>query len=725
MSIDQAAARASSVPVVVVPAAPSGSPAPGAGDKPRNTRTRNADRLDAVISRARWRLGPVAGTANAGGAALNAAVWGSALGVTPMLAVAGGVAGGIGAVVAGVAEDLPGARLVWRASCWAAAGSWTAWAMAAGPTSPTVLGMLLAGVVGMGGGAIAAHRRRKKNTADALPAAVAMTLEERGDALAIEWVRRIKRVAEIDVQIPYVDLWDAGGFTLHVVLPAGGVLFEDLARHATRLAGDANLDTGCEVTPRRGRKRRLVFLDVTTVGDALEQTHHLTDLSPLSINDDLPIGVLRNGQPATVNLRFHCLAMAGQVDSGKSNQLNATQTQLARCVDTIIWNIDLTGGNLSRNWVKPWYQKDGADHPVIDWVAATDRQAEHMLDAALAIIDGRRSAYHQLMADANEDKIPVSPEIPEIVVVIDEIHRLPRHLRKKLVDVSDTGRGAGVRVVACGLRAVDSYLPGDILAQARVRVGMRVTDDRELAYLFGWKDKVDPNSAPYPGCGFLYQGEAGNESLVPFRGYRVDPNRIGDAAKQVSRWRPALDDVSQQLADNATRGAYTRRWADTLPVLFTSPDNEAETNMADNDQGPPAGPAPDRDKDDLIERAFAPIEGDTPEAAAERRKGLMAKINAEADAKAAKNELRKRDQAADTAAFELLMAGISLPDRLLSLIDDAGPDGIATGDLERLAAENDIGSRATVHRYLGQLADQNLIRRPKGRVIAARFDTTT
>lgn len=702
---------------LVLPATRTGSPA-----APAAAARKPAAVLLAALapSQPHWRrFGPIWGTLAAGTGAIASA--GVLEGLPLPLAAVGTVAGAGGAMLASGMQELPARRTLWRGACWLAAGCWSTWAAATTVSGAWQLGSLAVGALSAGWVATAGEHRRRKETirrqqaaAEAEARTIAAAEAALADAPAREWSERIARVAEINVDVDHVQPWPAGnGYTVHLRLPPGGVQFEDLARKVTALASDADLPVGCEVNLRRGGTRRAVLLDVSTVAGTLEKIVHLPDITPRTVNDDLDIGLLRTGEPAEVNLRFHCAAMAGQTDAGKSNQLQVLNARLAQCVDVVLWHIDLTGGNLSRAWVRPWYRGDNT-HPIIDWVAADQKQATWMLDAALAIIDGRRSQYDAVMEAAGDDKIPVSPELPEIVIVVDEIHRLPAHLRKKLVDISDTGRGAGVRAVSCGLRAIDSYLPNDIVAQARVRIGMRVSDEKETQYLFGWRDRVDPSSMPYQGCGLLYQGEPGNESLVPFRGYRLAPPRIAEVAKTVADWRPDLDRLSEQLAVQATRGAYTRRWADTLPLLFSDAGEAATVTDAAPDPTPPADPRQES-AEAMVDRIF----GQSPEEQAKSRE----KLKQDMAAAAAESELRKREDDLDRRVVEMTLAGLGIntADRLLALIDDAGPTGLATGELEQLALDHEIASRATVHRHLERLASEGQVLRPKGRVIAARF----
>src|SRR5690606_17351 len=192
--------------------------------------------------------------------------------------------------------------------------------------------------------------------------------------------------------------------------------------------------------------------------------------------------------------------------------------------------------------------------------------------------------------EADEDKLPVGPDVPQIIIVVDEFADLPDDVKAGLETVSNTGRGAGVRLVSSVLRANSQYIPRSMIVQARERVGMRVSDEAELQYLFDatWsRGRFDPGAMPYQGCGLVSSNAAPPQ---PFKAWRLKPARIDQVAVEVAGLRPELDEVSAGLADTVVRrrrdggtqtvsGVYTGRWERTLPLMFP-------------DAGPAAEPAP-------------------------------------------------------------------------------------------------------------------------------------
>ncbi len=602
---------------------PGATPNPTTNTAPKpaavSARSKPAGWVTYALSTWHWRHPhPAWGTINAAGATLGTAGIAAAAGVPAPFALIGGALGAAGAVAGGMADDLSGRRLLWRAGSWMLPATWMASTVGLDAVwSGPALGTLAAGTAAAATIATAAGRARRRRTVTRHQQAARADAATARERVAVAWEARIARVTDVKVRIRAVQAWPTrSGFTLDADLPTGGATWRDIARRTEGLATDARLPNGCEVTVEPGDSRGAVLLHVSTV-NRLGEDHYLDDYSPLSINNPLAIGVHRNGEQALINLRYACGVLVGQTDSGKTNQLQTINGQLIRAVDAIVWHIDLAGGGLARPWVTPWAE-GRAPAPAVDWVATTAAEAEIMARAAIEILKGRKPAYQQRMRAANDDKIPVGPDLPEIVIVVDEIKTVPAHIVAMLTEISDTGRAAGVRTLSCALRATDDYLPVAIKEQARVRVGMRVSDEKELNYLYGWKYNIDSEAAPYQGCGFLLAGEPGEAAPMPFKGYRTDPGRIDTAAIAAAGWRPDLDPTSAHLADQvAVRGtrAYTDRWTRVMPTLFTEPTTITATNS--NPQPTPTA-TPNNTNGSNIARMFDPIPGDTLDAALHR-----------------------------------------------------------------------------------------------------------
>lgn len=515
----------------------------------RRTETRRVD----------WSVtggGPVA---NHGVAALGlaaAAATGGALGVHPVWGAAAGVAGAATNVVVGAvsSEPTPAGQLV-RMGRWIGAGGWLTWCLANGVWDTNALLTLVVGAA-VSAGLTPLTRTPKKSEQQA--GGLVLTATSR---LEREWEQRLARITH---QGPYRVTrtleWDTGaGYTLDVELPSG-VTRKSLLSYTDALAGDARLPEGCGVEPDKGAHRGEVRLHVATLNRMNESIDYPTDFSPRSIMEPIVLGEHRDSSPAEVMWREHSALIAGQKGSGKTTMLNVATAGVGRCTDALVWHIDLTGGGLSRAWLEPWLQ-GRTDRPAIDWAVCTPQDAEAMVRAALAISKGRKASAFEKKLAANTSLLPVSDELPEIVLFVDEGKTLLSPaargqlalIRDGLEELQDIARDSAVNPVLSTLRATSDTLSPGIKKQAVTRLGMAGSDDEEIAYLLGFRG-LSVDDLAGPGTGFLTDGGEPR----PMRGYNLAPLRIGELAEAISTRQPVLDGPSQNDAGAAYAKRYSR-----------------------------------------------------------------------------------------------------------------------------------------------------------------------
>lgn len=668
--------------------------------------------MERVISRPRWELdptwrhGPVMGTINGAASAFATAAVADVAGVDPWwLAAGGGVAAGA-ATIAAARRGLSRASGLYRACCMAAAGSWATWATATTPWQADRLGALTAGALAAGllAPAFARHDRTLTQQAERAEAIAS----RRG--VAAEWVARLDKVCSIrGSKVVGIADWDwlvdgqPTGFSLDVDLPAG-ITWRHVEQFTDGLAGAAKLPRGCGVSVRPGAHRGAAVLDVATI-DALageDGIPYPDDYSPLTVNNLIPLGPHRNGETAGGEFRRASALIIGQVDSGKTNTMQVTNAGLVRCVDTLVWHIDLNGGGMSLPWVLPWHEQPGLANPAVDWVAPTGEEASIMVRTALVIAKRRKTAYQPLMRAHNDDKIPISPEVPEIVIVLDEMAEVmgettlwPR-VRDDLAEIDRIGRAVGVRTVKCGLRATAEITGGaNVKKQSATRIGMRVQDPEELIFLFGNAKGISAEEMADAGYGYL---ALGSSPARLFRSWRLRPTQIGEIAVAVAGRRPALDAPSMEAAGTP----YKDRWNRLAPWL-----DSAMTGTAT-----PAAPTPP---------AAAVASGDLPSATSmgDAMQGLD-------DARAALNRAEPEGTTLPTngalaAQFDDIIAGWDLPapdragpasppppgpalharERMFELLRDTGVAGTTPTELaDRLQGEGYSTTRQTVQAWL-------------------------
>jgi hypothetical protein len=588
--------------------------------------------------------GPVSGTINAAGAALGIVMWLWLAHISAMWALLTG--GLLTAAAAGIAlwYDQMGRVVVYRSVSWFLATFWAVWVTARwpgwylfgkwhimtfwhSPASPwswrAVTPLLLVGlVVAYVGWHMDRAERRAAAEAAEREAARLKALEEAKEAARFErepldeseatgdrWEPHMQKICRAEgLKILNVELWESGtGFTLEGLLPDDGTVLSDIKIHEESLAASApeypdengnfqGLPDGCgvEIMPNPGYGRRS-FLTRVTVRSALGEDVPYPDelLTASNIENPIPLGVETDRRYATIPMRSETTVMIGNTDSGKSNQSNVIATGLGRCTNVLLVGIDLSGNG---RWMRPWltpYYKGQCRRPHFRNIAYTPQRARALCKSLQQIVDGRTADYAVMMANQNSDLLPVSPEVPLIYLMIDEFKRLPDDVQEQVADLVETGRGAGVRVVACSLEATNTGMPKAVLKHARNRIGMRVVDETELVYLFdsSWKrSRFDPASLPWKGSG-LYT--TGPQFPVKFKGFRIDPHRVFEIAIRLSEFRPAeLDAASVARGDTVTvderspgnieevtySGIWSNWEADTFPAMFAG--HEAQTVTA-------------------------------------------------------------------------------------------------------------------------------------------------
>lgn len=531
--------------------------------------------------------GPVTGPINTGVAALAVGYGGNALHMPWQWAALTAGAGAVGTHIAGHRHDVTGATLALRAAGWLAAGSWCSWAIASGPWSQWGIGSLLIGTLGLGGAMAGAHRVEKKEAERkeaAEAAARRATLDGKRKQIADEWEDRIVRVcANTATTIVGVEPWTGpdgkptgGGFTLDGDFGPGGATWKNLKAFEDALASDAKLPEGCGVEVKAGANRGAFLIDVSTVNALIDDAPYPDDYSPLSVNDPAPLGIHRDRTGVAVVTRQRSGLTVGQKGTGKTNLMNVKIANQCRMVDVLPWVIDLNGGGLALAWLHAWHTAGRPGRPPIDWVADTPRKALALSQALVRIALARKPGYKHLEMEANDDKLPVTAAVPAIVCDNDEIAELfsPRARRDpilrevgdNLVRVQELGRAAATNVENAALRATQDVISEpQILKQSALRIGLRC-DESELAYLFGWSDRLSPEDAPYPGCGFY---KVDQDPARPFKVYRITPDQIRDIVVATANVHPELDDLSRRAAGEA----YEQRWmgCDHLFGIGTAP----------------------------------------------------------------------------------------------------------------------------------------------------------
>ncbi|WP_405837805.1 hypothetical protein OG528_10360 [Streptomyces platensis] len=527
-----------------------------------------------------WSTTPATTAALVAGGAYSVATVGAATGLPASYAL---LVSGVGAAAqagADLYQRRPAGHTAARCAAWLATGGWTAvtlaghtaltWSATGWWAAGTAAGMTLAR------GLVRAEQSARTERAS-------RRLQKWANDQAKEWHERLHRLFRLtEHEVEGVKPWTGDvGYTVRVRMPSDT---PELPADAIRkLAVDLRLPKGGGIQIVDGEVYGELHIRVTAKDVLAETIDFPDDLSATSIYQRMQIGLLTDGEPADFPLADVCALEIGQTGSGKSNLINVTNAQLLRTVDAVVWHLDVTGAGISLPWLRSWAIDGTSDVPLIDWTADTVEEAHIMLDVAIAAINTRKAAYQDLMHEANDDKIPVSPEVPAIILVVDEIAELPYEILAKLDSVVDTGRAARVRTVISGLRATQDVITAAMKKQSRVRIGMRVSDPEELHHLFPTgSGRLDPRAAAHKGSGFLSAPDEDDVDSQPgsFKCFRIKPRVINTIAPQLAERRPAVDAVTLETEPGRY---YASRWGRILPRLYKtkklSPTTHPYTDM--------------------------------------------------------------------------------------------------------------------------------------------------
>lgn len=523
--------------------------------------------------------GAVTGPINTGLAALAVGYGGHEFGMPWEWSALTAGAGLIGSHIAGRRHKVTRSTLALRAAGWLGAGGWCSWAIVNGPWSQASIGSLIVGALGLGAAMVGAHHVEEKaeeERAEQEAAARRATLDGKRRKIADEWEDRIVRVCgDAVVTIVGVEIWESGGgFSLDGECGAGGTRWKDIAIYKDQLASDAKLPEGCGVDVEAGAHRGAVLIHVSTVNHLVDDVPYPEDYSPLTVNEPAPVGVRRDGQAEGPINRQTSMLFVGQRESGKTNLMNVNVANQCRMVDSLTWVIDLNGGGLALKWMRAWAAAGKPGRPPIDWVADTPAKASAMAAAMVRIAKARKVGYQDREIAANDDKLPVDHEVPEIRVFCDEGAEIfstrsrrdetLRGIADNLIQTLEIARAAAVNETTSGLRATQDVLSDpQILKQSTFKAGLRVSDDAELNYFFGYNHNASAEDAPYPGCALV---KSGTGQVHPLKVYRLKPDQILAIVKATADRHPELDDLSRKAAGEA----YEQRWMNT-DHLFGGP----------------------------------------------------------------------------------------------------------------------------------------------------------
>lgn len=519
-----------------------------------STTTKKATRAD-------WSLTPrgVASTVAQASIGLGAAAAvGEVAHVNPVWGAGVAVAGALGHLAVSAHHAFAPSAIIYRLGCWAGAGGWLTWALTAG-VGPHHLPAVFSqpGAISLGAAALVAGIAAPlaNNTRDGRPSR-ALILRSAAKA-GHEWSDRIFRVCRVRVEVTNVVTWPSGaGYDVYCLLPPGPHTVKQIAAVAEGLATDARLPRGCGVQVDVGAHRGELILRVATVNRLADHIDYPRDYSPQSILRPLGLGEYPDSSVVEATLRQLSLLIAGPRGKGKTTFLQVLTASLLRCRDNLTWHLDLNGGGITQPWIDVWLDGQVRRCP-IDWPAPNLPEAKRALRAAIRIAKHRKTAYRKLKRQHNQSLLPISPELPQITILVDEGAEAvkDRELEQLLAELQNIGRDSATNVEVSALRPTSDIVPPNMRKQTGVRIQTHGPDEEELNHMFGWNRRPSMDDLAGTGTGFISIDGA---SPRPWRWYGIAPAQIEEIALAVADIMPNLDQASADAAGDDYTTRYDR-----------------------------------------------------------------------------------------------------------------------------------------------------------------------
>jgi S-DNA-T family DNA segregation ATPase FtsK/SpoIIIE len=463
-----------------------------------------------------------------------------------------------GAVVATGAVTGSPVPVVFASAAGITVTGWSAYASLASPWSPAaVLGLLIPALfLGVLYPVILGHHHQALAEVRRQAEAAKLAAEAR------KWPELFARVGAKGITVADTAETRAGHIHRLVLPRTGKVTFARLEKLADPLETAARLRDGA-IRFERGEHAGEALMHVGENDILAQLIPYPDDLSDLTVNRPFGTGLYEDGSECELLFREIVALIVGLRGSGKSNKINVLIAQLGRCVDTVIFMIDLKGGRAALPWIRPWLE-GRAPRPVIDWVATSREEAERMLAALLRGIDARAHS------GAGGEKVTPTAAQPAVVLIIDEMavifgaHGGPRSSVQGTTNSKLAGMGT--QIVQLGRsEAVDAILAtqrgtvtmtggGDLKSQCKLRIGLGVATEADARLIIP-DDASVARLLPklkHPGSGLV----SDDKRTAPVKFYRLENERITEIAEALGDRRPEPDAVlAAALGED-----YAARW---------------------------------------------------------------------------------------------------------------------------------------------------------------------
>jgi S-DNA-T family DNA segregation ATPase FtsK/SpoIIIE len=399
------------------------------------------------------------------------------------------------------------------------AGAWLSCATAVGPSMPPLPQVGVIGAVALSVPWWAHRRRRAK-----------VRIERKLQA----WPDIAKAIglAGAEVMSATVDVW---GWRARFRLARGQTIKDVVARIPAIESGLGTFRGAVRVYPTPDDLANRCEIRV------LDMDPHAGSIpwpgpSVTSITQPVDLGPFEDASRCRVLFaRLHGI-FGGTTGSGKSGGLNVLMGNLVACRDVVIWAIDLKKGKELGPWAS-----------CIDRLATTPEQAIALLRDAVAVLEGRA----EMLAAAGKREWPISPDMPALVVIIDEYAELADEAPGAMSDtdsIARLGRAVAVTLIAATQRPTQKAMgAGAVRSQMDLRICFRVREPRDVDLILGQgmlKAGWDAHNLNAPGK-FLVSAP-GHDKPKRARAYLLTDQAVAETATHYSGHQPELDAESRR-----------------------------------------------------------------------------------------------------------------------------------------------------------------------------------
>jgi len=522
-----------------------------------NTGESFADTVTAVLARFAWRyrseLAPVAVTIGIIGAAwwLHAARphwW-------PVLAALAGVTGWAVALFGARCGLATLTERVYAAVTAYIGGTWLSAATAVGPfTSPLPQALAIAAFI------LSvpwwAHRRRRAKV--------------RVDRKLQAWpdIAQAIGLAGSQVMAATVDVW---GWRARFRLARGQTIADVIAKIPAIESGLGTFRGAVRVYPTSddlANRCEIRVLDVDPHAGSIPWPGP----SVASITQPIDLGPFEDASPCRVLFAGRHGLLGGATGSGKSGGLNVLMGNLVACGDAVIWAIDLKKGME----LKPWQS-------CIARLATTPEQAMALLRDAVAVLEARA----ELLAAAGKRAWPICPDMPALVIIIDEYAELADEAPDAMHDtdsIARLGRAVAVTLIAATQRPTQKAMgQGAVRSQMDLRICFRVRERKDVDLILGQgmlRAGWYAHNLNAPGKFLISAPE--HDTPKRARAYLFTDPVVTDTAARYAAHRPALDEESQRAILGI--GSPARTSESDSAEDYSPPHTDTESTTASADQ---------------------------------------------------------------------------------------------------------------------------------------------